>query len=377
LCLFTFPFFHLLIIHLGYNTIVKFQDTWCIVKLSDYFPQSSFLKTKIYLQTVESHDRAVIIKRFLFEMIDAYGCLAYLGFVLADRDALRSLLLTMLMTDSVRRLILECLIPLIQYRLRVRLHRRATGQRKREQDADTSDSPDSPPISLDRDACADPYEPFDDYLEMILLHGYLAVFAFVSPSLAAPIALISTVLESHFDAFKLMWITQRPTPRLLVRQTSIWLALLAAQAWLSILTNVGLWISGLTVAHFDLSTISPSLLYLLLEHALVATGLIIHFGIADTPVDVRDARRARAYRQNLEFPCPFNFLSYQIQYCFLNFDNGEKLNTPDFVPLCCFSMPDRQPRSESTRNTLTPGNAVRVLIVQVSFQMTAEFPITH
>ncbi|TPP67753.1 Anoctamin [Fasciola gigantica] len=223
-------------------------------------------------QTVEAHERALIIKRFLFEMIDAYGCLAYLGFVLADRVALRSLLLTMLITDSVRRVVQECLIPLVQYRIRVWQHHRALGLRKRQEEkaGETGPADYTPLTAIDRDLCADQYEPFDDYLEMILLHGYLVVFAFLTPSLAAPIALVSTVLESHFDAFKLLWITQRPTPRLLVRQTSVWLALLAAQAWLSILTNVGLWIVSMSVASFDLGLVSPSLLYLLVEHGLVA-----------------------------------------------------------------------------------------------------------
>ncbi|CAL8098440.1 unnamed protein product [Calicophoron daubneyi] len=245
-------------------------------------------------QSREEHETALVLKRFLFEMVDAYGCLAYLGFVLADRAALKSLLLTMLATDSVRRLTLECGIPWIMYRIRILHEKRVFALAKRQEERTDSGEEDHR-ISCNRELCADPYEPFDDYLEMVLQHGYLVLFAFVCPAFSATIAFISTLLEAHFDAFKMLMVTRRPPARLLLRGEFVWLDLLAAQAWLSIPTNIALFVAALAVSSLD-AGMPLSLLFLFLEHALFGVALSIQFFIADEPVEVRDARRSRALK---------------------------------------------------------------------------------
>ncbi|KAF5402160.1 Anoctamin [Paragonimus heterotremus] len=242
-------------------------------------------------QGTEDHNQALIIKRFLFEMLDAYGCLAYLGFVLSDREALASLQLTMLTTNCLRRFIMEVLIPFIIYRFRVWQEKLTSGRRKREDENSTSGSDDHPVWWSDfrRELCADSYEPFDDYLEMVLEHGYLVLFAYVTPLRGAALAFLTILFEAHSDALKMLLVTRRPSPRPLLQGNYIWLSLLAAQAWLSILTNAGLVIASLEPFELD---ISPSILFLLLEHTLVLIGLAVHFFVQDVPACVRDARRA-------------------------------------------------------------------------------------
>ncbi|KAG5444733.1 Anoctamin-10 [Clonorchis sinensis] len=244
----------------------------------------------------EEYDRALIIKRFLFEMLDAYGCLAYLGFVLSDSEALRSLLLTMLLTDSLRRFVIESLIPLILYQFRMWHEKRVAAKKKRAADCDTLPNPTIDWSNYKRELCAETYEPFDDYLEMVLQHGYLVLFAYVCPLLGAPIALVSTFFEAHSDAFKMLRVTRRPSPRLLIRGSFIWLVLLGAQAWLSILTNVGLFVSFLHTHSTEFDT-DLSFLFLILEHGLFVVAICIHFFIQDVPSVVRDARRSREFRR--------------------------------------------------------------------------------
>ncbi|TGZ71556.1 hypothetical protein CRM22_002566 [Opisthorchis felineus] len=247
-------------------------------------------------QSWEEYDRALIIKRFLFEMLDAYGCLAYLGFVLSDSEALRSLLLTMLLTDSLRRFVIESLIPLILYQFRMWHEKCVAAKEKRAADCDTLPNPTIDWSNYKRELCAKTYEPFDDYLEMVLQHGYLVLFAYVCPLLGAPIALVSTFFEAHSDAFKMLRVTRRPSPRLLIRGSFIWLVLLGAQAWLSILTNVGLFVSFLHT-HLTESDTDLSFLFLILEHGLFVVAICIHFFIQDVPSVVRDARRSREFRR--------------------------------------------------------------------------------
>ncbi|CAH8492192.1 unnamed protein product [Dicrocoelium dendriticum] len=250
----------------------------------------------------EAYNRAFVVKRFFFEALDAYGCLAYLGFVLADREALQSLLLTMLITDCARRFCLECLIPFVIYRIRLLQASRDIAKEKRGADhaGDVSETNNDSHIPLNKDLCADVYEPFDDYLEMVLQHGYLVTFAYVCPMLAPSVAFLSTFVECHSDALKMLLVVRRPLARPILRRTFIWLALLAAQAWLSIPTNVGLFIASLHTSSEDLG-VSFGLLYLLLEHGLVLVGLAIHFFISDVPVDVRAARHARELKRNKMF----------------------------------------------------------------------------
>ncbi|VDP42099.1 unnamed protein product [Schistosoma mattheei] len=240
--------------------------------------------------TNKDYERALIIKRFLFELVDAYGGLIYLGFILADRLALRSLLLTMFATDSIRRLTLECIIPYIIYRFRAWKEKQSIGLIKRNHN---SEKPVYQ-IRVERELCADIYESFDDYLEMVLQHGYLVLFAYASPLFITILAILCTFLEIHFDVFKLFWVTQCPKSNLLLREQSIWLLLLGIQAWLSVLTNAGLLISEIHRLEV-LTDVTASTIFLIFEHCLIFIALCIHFLISDTPVTVRDARLARDF----------------------------------------------------------------------------------
>lgn len=223
-------------------------------------------------------------------MVDAYGGLIYLGFILADRLALRSLLLTMFATDSIRRLTLECIIPYIIYRFRAWKEKQSIGLIKRNHN---SEKP-MYQIRVERELCADIYESFDDYLEMVLQHGYLVLFAYASPLFITILAILCTFLEIHFDVFKLFWVTQCPKSNLLLREQSIWLLLLGIQAWLSVLTNAGLLISEIHRLEI-LTDVTASTIFLIFEHCLIFIALCIHFLISDTPVTVRDARLARDF----------------------------------------------------------------------------------
>ncbi|KAF6777987.1 hypothetical protein AHF37_02418 [Paragonimus kellicotti] len=232
-------------------------------------------------QGTEDHNQALIIKRFLFEMLDAYGCLAYLGFVLSDREALASYT-----THE----------PSFHHGGPHSVHYLPFPRMAREADIWENETNDHPVwwSDLRRELCADSYEPFDDYLEMVLEHGYLVLFAYVTPLRGAALAFLTILFEAHSDALKMLLVTRRPSPRPLVQGNYIWLSLLAAQAWLSILTNAGLVIASLEPFELD---ISPSMLFLLLEHTLVLIGLAVHFFVQDVPVCVRDARRARDLQQ--------------------------------------------------------------------------------
>lgn len=231
----------------------------------------------------------MIIKRFLFEAVDAYSCLFYLGLVLVDWPALQSMLFTNFATDSIRRLLLECGLPAFSSFWRSRQDLRAAGKAKK---TDNSGDFVSTESMVRQTQFGVPYEPFDDFLEMVLEQGYIVLFALACPPYMAVMAFLCAWIEAYSDSFKLLYIIRRPVPELLHRGQDTWLLLLSIQAWLSIFTN------GLLLAcRTEWSTES----LFCLEHVLIAIGLCIELGISNTPIRAKNAYRARLYARSKWF----------------------------------------------------------------------------
>nr|CDS29090.1 protein of unknown function DUF590 [Hymenolepis microstoma] len=253
--------------------------------------QVVFRQIAVKLTDIENHktqaawDHSLIIKRFLFEAVDAYASPLYLGVILVDWNALHSFLLTTFATDSIRRLIAECLVPYLSSRIR---SHRATSEKKKSDDID--------PLKVDIDAdkakaikeavFGVEYEPFDDFLEMVLEHGYIVLFAVACPPYLACMAFLCAWVESFFDGFKLLKLLRRPVPQWLHRKQNVWLIMLSVQAWMALFTNLCLLASR---TDWNLSTL------ILLEHAFIGVGLIIELGFSNTPIAARNAFHKRTY----------------------------------------------------------------------------------
>lgn len=199
-----------------------------------------------------------------------------------DWAALESFLLTTFATDSIRRLVVECFIPWLSSRWRG--HRGdAASHKKSDEPLPSHDS-----LALKAAIYGVEYEPFDDFLEMVLEHGYIVLFAFACPLYLATMAFFCALVEAYFDAFKLLQILRRPVPELLQRGRDIWLMLLSVQAWLALFSNVGLLACR---TDWNLGTL------FFLEHLLIAVGLCIELGISNIPIDAKNAFRRRVYQR--------------------------------------------------------------------------------
>lgn len=69
-------------------------------------------------RTEEDFENSLIIKRFLFDAFDSYIALFYLAFYECDVVELRSALVGLYTTDSVRRLLVETVVPLVLFKMR-------------------------------------------------------------------------------------------------------------------------------------------------------------------------------------------------------------------------------------------------------------------
>lgn len=212
-------------------------------------------------RTEGAYKQSLLLKRFAFEACDCYLALFYIAFELQDVPKLRKELIALFTVDTVRRVLLETIVPLLLNR---RVVSRAHASRARPTEAEgrggaATAAPAAPaaPAEAARAASAEmaleEYDDFDDYLEMVIQYGYILLFASAFP-LAAAISLLANAAELLADAFKLAVLCRRPRP---VRAASIggWGVCLYALTLASIFTN--LFITG--IASDQMATLLPTL----------------------------------------------------------------------------------------------------------------------
>lgn len=78
------------------------------------------------------------------------------------------------------------------------------GRRKSHVEGDTRH-----PVEIE--ASLPTYDPFGDYLELLILYGYVTLFVVAFP-LAPLLGLINNIVEIRVDSFKLMHECSRPIP---------------------------------------------------------------------------------------------------------------------------------------------------------------------
>ena len=109
-------------------------------------------------ETKIGHENSLIIKRFLFEAFDAYVILFYLAFFEKDITKLRGELVSVFNVDTFRRLLVECVLPLVMQRLSKDKDHLAKMSKKTDS-SDASDVDTSTRLTLESDR--DEYEQFD------------------------------------------------------------------------------------------------------------------------------------------------------------------------------------------------------------------------
>mmetsp|Transcript_3712 Transcript_3712/g.5662 ORF Transcript_3712/g.5662 Transcript_3712/m.5662 type:complete len:715 (-) Transcript_3712:32-2176(-) len=270
--------------------------------------------TATYLTKWENHEtqlnfsNSLILKRFMFEAFDCYVALFYLAFYERDISKLRTELISVFNIDTVRRLALECIVPMILQRLT----RKVKDDKKGKKTDGLNRKPYSP---LSDEAKLDEYEQFDDYMEIIIQFGYVTLFASAYP-LASSIMIIANLVEMRSDTFKLSFICRKPRS-LRCDGLGMWGSLLSGLVTLSALTNCLIfgftsgqlmeWLPGLyTIDESDHMRFSDNKGWLVIfiifgvERALLFTKLLINAVIPDIPEDVMDELQRKHFVQEEE-----------------------------------------------------------------------------
>lgn len=198
--------------------------------ISSYYKEICSQTTKNeYHKTMIEFENVLILKRFLFETFYAFTDFIYIAFITLDIEGLRNALVSLFLVDEIRRLVTESLIPYVKRRLSTKsIHL------KQENEAilDFEQYVDQKIVEL---KLAN-YQPFDDYLEIVINFGYITLFASAFP-LAPLIIFIFHFLEEKSDKYKIYSLYRRPHPE---RANTIgsWGTVLNVIVMISVITNV-------------------------------------------------------------------------------------------------------------------------------------------
>ena len=259
-------------------------------------------------ETNITHRNSIVLKRFLFEAFDCYVALFYLAFYERDVDRLRLELMTVFQIDTLRRLLLECIVPMIIQRLMTR----HTKQKRNDSKSSMQNCTDiSMNFTICEDLELDEYDQFDDYMEIVIQLGYVTLFASAYP-LASLISILANWVEIRSDCYKITNVCRRPGS---IRSSGLgmWRNLIAMVIWTSAITNC--LIAGFTsgqlthylpefyirdkdTGDFNFDDEDGWLVVFVifgLERLLIVCGLLILAIVPATPEDVVDEIERRQY----------------------------------------------------------------------------------
>lgn len=122
--------------------------------------------------------------------------------------------------------------------------------------------------------------PMDDYMEMGIQYGYVALFCVAFPLLPL-LALIEIVLEIRVDALKLCLLTKRPNPNR-AEDIGVWRSILLTVSFFAAITNPAMIIfSSNTFSEYSLT--QKFAMFLLMEHLLFFFKFMIDVVVPDLP----------------------------------------------------------------------------------------------
>jgi len=250
-------------------------------------------------RTQEQHDTHITAKLVLFEFVNTFLALFYIGFYLQDLKSLRSQLFTTLMVQQVVNQIQEVMIPFfLRKPASVKLMNKVTktlgmDEKQYKRNISNINELSSDDIRLRHvfhDMGGDHLESLhDDFMELWLQFGHVFLFSAVYP-LAAVIALSNNITELWADRYKLCRLSRKPRP-LNVRDIGAWYAAFKLIGVLSVISNCLLLSLDLkrNEMYFSYSNLSWFTTWVVVEHLLLVILLGMDKLVSDFPSHVKVA----------------------------------------------------------------------------------------
>eukprot|EP00794_Sanderia_malayensis_P019137 gene19137-21054_t len=223
-----------------------------------------------------SYNNSLIVKLVLFHSVNSFISLFYIAFYLHDMELLRQHLATLLITQQLIQQVQESLIPYLTYQKQhVKVEKE--GKKitlKREKIKDKITKQEKLPVYSGT---------FGDYLEMYIQFGYVFLFSAAYP-LAAFWALMNNLIEIRSDAFKLCRMYRRPFFEC-ASSIGAWQAAFEMMSIVAVMTNCALIAMSKSTQKSlsNLSTIDYVLLFVVIEHVIIAVKFFVGYIIPDVP----------------------------------------------------------------------------------------------
>ena len=225
---------------------------------------------------------------FLFQFVNNYSGLFYISFFKDHFEGCSGngcmfdlgLQLVIIFVVNLALNAVELGIPWIFFKFRSMMERRKHLQEEK-------DLKEMHPIETQSQL--EPYDhAIEDYLEMCIQFGFVALFGASCPFVAA-LALFEITWEIRIDAWKLCYLVRRPDP-VKTEEIGIWKSIVVSIAYIGVFTNSAIIIftSGLFT---DTSFKQKCLIFLILEHALMLTIWMLKRLIPSYPPVVKKAQQ--------------------------------------------------------------------------------------
>lgn len=234
-----------------------------------------------------SYDNNLIVKLILFDFVNCFISLFYVAFYMQNMTVLRSHLAALLITQQVIGQCREAMVPF--FFLRRRKHQLDTIAKKTETlekvEFDGGEVESSIQKQANLESSMDIYEgTMDDYLEMFLQFGYVFLFSSVFP-LAAVWALLNNITEIRSDAFKMCRVFQRPFAES-ASNIGAWQIAFEIISAIAVMTNcalIGMNPEVRKLMPTDVTPVNVVLIFVAVEHIILAMKMAIAYFIPDTP----------------------------------------------------------------------------------------------
>ncbi|XP_078527665.1 anoctamin-10-like isoform X3 [Lissotriton helveticus] len=261
--------------------LVKHEADSIRVRDEEHVP--GYPKLRLYPgQPIENHrvesafQNHLTIKVLAFRFFNCFALLFYITFYMQDLLLLKKRLASLLIVSQVSNQFIECILPYLLQRLKLR--------RKDGKQGVSEDQPLVDVVFTEGELPA--YEGlFDDYMELFVQFGYASLFSCVYP-LTAALLVLNNLTEIRTDALKICKLHQKPFP-CPASNIGVWQVAFETLGYFAVITNCFLISISPEVKELcrDVGvTPALSLLYAVgVEHILIALKLVVAFAIPDEP----------------------------------------------------------------------------------------------
>jgi hypothetical protein len=258
-------------------------------------------------ETENQHNDSLAFKMFIFKFVNSYAALFYMAFLKVRTEARNicngtvledgtcpagytftpgcincmgdlGFQLSIIFIMNMCKNLTELGIPYLKQKIRLY-------SENKEMSKEPKEGSRTELYPVEKNSKLEPYEtPSNDYMEMIIQFGYVALFG-VSAPIVAVLALIEITCEIRVDAWKLCHLTKRPDPHR-ANNLGVWNTIIVTVAYAGAVSNSAIIV--FTSKLFPGISFSTLIIYfILIEHAMLSVMYIVGLYVEDTPYEVK------------------------------------------------------------------------------------------